>query len=256
MSPGTCERTKLRECRLMCFEPLDITAQDLSNASCGEAKKPSFECPSLKSDNIVKRGFRFGVAEEELFDCLILFESKLTITDAAFGQVIRYWQNLCPKAVASAILFDRTSFWLIKSYKSVVVKIQKALWVNKGSRNLFRNFITANMSPWVTRLTNACSSLCVDVVEGDAFLGRGTHSRVFKVSGLNGELFALKIVEKSSIGRLYQERKALAEAERTKKGLTISPVRNCVEIKAPDGGCVITVTCWGTSVSTNDTSGS
>ncbi|KAL3663090.1 hypothetical protein V7S43_012030 [Phytophthora oleae] len=35
----------------------------------------------------VQRGdkFRLGVPEEELFDCLILFERKLTITDTAFG---------------------------------------------------------------------------------------------------------------------------------------------------------------------------
>ncbi|CAH0478547.1 unnamed protein product [Peronospora belbahrii] len=38
-------------------------------------------------------GFRFGVAEEELFDCIILCESKLTITDTAFGQVVRYLQS-------------------------------------------------------------------------------------------------------------------------------------------------------------------
>ncbi|CAH0481716.1 unnamed protein product [Peronospora belbahrii] len=53
--------------------------------------------------------FRFGVAEEELFDCIILFESKLTITSAAFGQVVQYLQ--CPGfEEGSAILFDRSSF--------------------------------------------------------------------------------------------------------------------------------------------------
>ncbi|OWZ21632.1 Crinkler (CRN) [Phytophthora megakarya] len=172
-------------------------------------------------------GFRFGVAEEELFDCLILFESKLTITEAAFGQVVRYLQNLCPEASASAILFDRRSFWLIKSYKSVVVKVHKAMWVNKGSKSLFQNFITDNMSPWVARLTLACSCLGVDVVEGDAFLGRGAHGRVFKVIGQDRKVFALKIVEKCSVGRLYQEEKALTTAQRT--GLTISPVGTLIE---------------------------
>ncbi|UIZ26834.1 hypothetical protein KXD40_002219 [Peronospora effusa] len=34
--------------------------------------------------------FRFGVAEGKLFDCLILFESKLSISNAAFGQVVKY----------------------------------------------------------------------------------------------------------------------------------------------------------------------
>jgi tRNA A-37 threonylcarbamoyl transferase component Bud32 len=171
--------------------------------------------------------FRFGVAEEELFDCLILFESKLTITDAAFGQVARYLQNLLPEASASAILFDRRSFWLIKSHKSVVVKVQIAMWTNNGSKSLFQNFITDNVSPWVSRLTLACLCLGVDVVEGDAFLGRGAHGRVFKVIRQDGEVFALKIVEKCSVGRLYQEKKALTRAQHT--GLTTSLVGELIE---------------------------
>jgi hypothetical protein len=108
------------------------------------------------------------------------------------------WRTL-PDASACAILFDRVSFWLIKSYKGVVGTVQKAMWVKKGSKSLFRSFITDNMSPWVSRLTTACSVLQVDVVEGDAFLGRGAHGRVFKVKRQDGDVFALKIVEPSSM---------------------------------------------------------
>ncbi|KAL3664473.1 hypothetical protein V7S43_010793 [Phytophthora oleae] len=195
-----------------------------------------FRAKPVPDDGVQRpNGFRFGVAEEELFDCLILFESKLTITDAAFGQVVRYLQNLCPEASASAILFDRRSFWLIKSHKSVVVKVQKAMWVNKGSKSLFQNFITNNISPWVAYLANACSSLGVDVVEGDAFLGRGAYGRVFKVTGQGQEVFALKIVEKCSVGRLYREEKALAKAHHT--GLTISSVGELIE--TPDSAALL-----------------
>ncbi|XP_024585869.1 hypothetical protein F444_02314, partial [Plasmopara halstedii] len=44
------------------------------------------------SDDGVSRpnDFRFGVAEEELFDCIILLEKKLSITEAALGQEERY----------------------------------------------------------------------------------------------------------------------------------------------------------------------
>ncbi|ETI53980.1 hypothetical protein F443_03161 [Phytophthora nicotianae P1569] len=171
--------------------------------------------------------FRFGVAEEELFDCRILFESKLTITEAAFGQLARYLQNLLPEAPASAILFDRRSFWLIKSHKSVVVKAQIAKWTNNGSKSLFQNFITDNVSPWVSRMTLACLCLGVDVVVGEAFLGRGAHRRVFKVIRRDGKVFALKIVEKCPVGRLYQEKKALTRAQHT--GLTISLVGELIE---------------------------
>ncbi|RMX68203.1 hypothetical protein DD238_007068 [Peronospora effusa] len=119
--------------------------------------------------------FRFGVAEGKLFDCLILFESKL---------------------------------------------IQKAKWVDKGSKSLFQNFICENTSPWVAYLTNACEALDVNVVEGDAFLGRGAYGRVFKVTGQDGKIFALKIV--TDVRRLRRERQALLMAERT--GLTIKPI--------------------------------
>lgn len=116
-------------------------------------------------------------------------------TAAAFGQAIRYLQNLSVQASASAILFDRRSFWLIKSYKTDVVKVQNAVWVNKGSKSIFRKFITTNMCPWVVRLTCAYALLGVDVVEDHAFLGRGAYGRVFKVIGHDGEVFALKIAD-------------------------------------------------------------
>jgi len=59
---------------------------------------------------------RYGITEEKLFDCLIFSESKLTISDASFGRVLRYLENLSPKGTASAILFDRKTFWLIKAH--------------------------------------------------------------------------------------------------------------------------------------------
>lgn len=187
-----------------------------------------FRGKPVPNDGVLRpSGFRFGVAEEELFDCLILFESKLTITDAAFGQVARYLETLSPEASASAILFDRRSFWLITSHKAVIVKVQIGMWANNGSKSLFQNFITDNVSPWAARLTLACSCLGVDVVEGDAFLGRGAHGRVFKVTRQDGEVVALKIVEKCSVGRLHQEEKALTSAQHT--GLTTRPVENLIE---------------------------
>ncbi|KAL7690099.1 putative protein kinase [Plasmopara halstedii] len=179
--------------------------------------------------------FRSGVAEEELFDCIILFERKLSITEVALGQVERYIQNLCPEASASAILFDRRSFWLIRSHKSIVVKVQVAMWANKGSKSLFQNFIADNISPWVTRLSLSCQYLGVDVIEGDAFLGRGAHGRVFRVIRQDGKVFALKIVEKCSVGRLYQEERALRIAQQS--GLTACPVGKIIETS--DGAALL-----------------
>ncbi|TDH66844.1 hypothetical protein CCR75_004833 [Bremia lactucae] len=172
--------------------------------------------------------FRFGVAEKDLFDCVILFESKLSLTSAAFGRVARYLQKLRPEASGSAILYDRHSFWMINSHASVVLKVQKAKWTDGGSESLFQNFICANMSPWIPRLTMACSLLGVKVVEGDAFLGRGTHGCVFKVIGEGGEHFALKLVETRFSRFLYRDEEALKQAQNT--GLTVHLAGNCIDI--------------------------
>ncbi|GMF33009.1 unnamed protein product [Phytophthora lilii] len=174
----------------------------------------------------VGNSFRFGKADKALFDCLVLFESSITnhLGWAPFGQVVRYMQHLFPRGLGSTVLFNRTTFWLINSINGVVVRGITATWVMEGSKALFRDFITKNLSPWVTRLTAACSALNVEVVEGDAFLGRGAFGRVFKVKrkGQDGDVLALKIVEMSSVGRLFQEEDALVRAQHT--GLTIRRV--------------------------------
>lgn len=112
-----------------------------------------------------------------------------------------------------------------------------AKWVMAGSKALFREFIVNNLSPWVARLTAACSALNVEVVEGDAFLGRGAFGRVFKVKrvGQDGEVLALKIVETDSVGRMCTELNALRSAERT--GLTIKPEGKVTEI--PGGAAML-----------------
>ncbi|KAK1933727.1 hypothetical protein P3T76_011941 [Phytophthora citrophthora] len=173
------------------------------------------------NDTVIRKGasFRFGKAVKELFDCLILFESKITksLNGEPFGQVVRYVEHLFPKDEGSVVLFNRTEFWLINCLGGVVARVIKAKWVMEGSKVLLRDFITKNLSPWVTRLTAACSALKVEVVEGEAFLGRGAFGRVFKVKrlGQDGDELALKIVDMSSAGRLFQEVKALQLAQRT-----------------------------------------
>lgn len=98
-----------------------------------------YRAKSVSNDDIQRgKGVRYGVAEEGLYDCVILFERNLTITDEGFGRVVQYLENLNPIAFAYGILFDRRCFWLIKSYKSVVVKVKKSTWVTKGSKELLR----------------------------------------------------------------------------------------------------------------------
>ncbi|GMF39232.1 unnamed protein product [Phytophthora lilii] len=149
--------------------------------------------------------FRFGKADKALFDCLVLFESKITknLSGTPFGQC-------CGECYHGDVGYGRLEA-------------------------LFRDFITKNLSPWVTRLTAACSALNVEVVDGDAFLGRGAFGRVFKVRNRNGDVLALKIVEASSAGRLFREQNALESAQHT--DLTIRPVGTAAELS--DGAAML-----------------
>ncbi|KAI9983718.1 hypothetical protein PInf_007785 [Phytophthora infestans] len=161
---------------------------------------------------------------------------------------MRYIQHVSPKGPGGAVLFNRKLFWLIESINGVVVRVTKATWVMEGSKALFRDFITQNLSPWVTRLTAACSTLNVEVVEGDAFLGRGAFGRVFKVKrvGQDGDVLALKIVEKISIRRLFQEYEALVRAQDT--GLVIRPVGEATELS---GGAAMLLSPVGKPISSS-----
>ncbi|OWZ02204.1 hypothetical protein PHMEG_00026277 [Phytophthora megakarya] len=68
------------------------------------------------------------------------------------------------------------------------------MWVDKGSKILFQNFIIDSRSPWVLHLAIACLCLGVDVVDGDESLGRGSLMVAFsRVCAKNcGEMLDLK----------------------------------------------------------------
>jgi tRNA A-37 threonylcarbamoyl transferase component Bud32 len=170
-------------------------------------------------------GLRYGVPVQALLDCIVLFESKLIIDDVALGQVVRYLRHV---KSASAILFSPHSFWLIQSHKGFVMKVTMVKWVDNGSKNLFLDFINANKSPWITALTEACSKLKVDVFEGNAFLGCGAFGRVFKVKQ-GKKVFALKIVHEDSTRHLFDEARALSNAQHT--GLAIRAVGACTKLE-------------------------
>jgi hypothetical protein len=190
--------------------------------------------PVPNDQDLHQDGFLYGVAEKDLFDCLILFESTISITDEAFGQVIEYLDQLQPEGTASAVLFDLKSFWLIKCHRSVVVKLVISHWTDKGSKLLIENFVARNVSPWVSYLTNACNEFNVDVVDGDSYLGCGAFGRVFKVNQ-GGETFALKVVEEKYASRLQREHKAITCAEHT--GLTAMLKGNV--IKTPGSAALL-----------------
>jgi len=88
-------------------------------------------------------------------------------------------------------------------------------------------------------------NMVVDVVEGDAFLGRGARGRVVKVKR-GDEIFALKVVDESSAAFLDEEARALTKAKLT--GLTIQPMGECLGLT----GSFIVDSGWETSDSTTN----
>ncbi|RLO05399.1 hypothetical protein DYB28_000215 [Aphanomyces astaci] len=186
-----------------------------------------------------EHAFQFGEPEKKWMGYVVLFESKLRITDAAFGQVVKYLRRLFPTGFGSAVLFDLRSFWLITSFKTVILHVKKANWVDGGSKALFESFVSDQT--WMRRLTTACLVLGVDVVESGAFLGRGAHGRVFKVERkADKEVLALKLVDSSSTSDLYREELALTNAELT--GLTAHVEHGLVNFP---GGAALLVTPVG-----------
>ncbi|KAG9408663.1 hypothetical protein AC1031_020513 [Aphanomyces cochlioides] len=138
--------------------------------------------------------FRFGDVDQDLWDCVILLESKLKISEDAFGQVdcvillesklkisedaflfadpqltisasrvLLRWDSMHYSIWSALLLVDSMhySIWaalllVIQSCKTVIAKVERANWVDGGSKVLFNNFIAARKSPWVALLTNAC----------------------------------------------------------------------------------------------------
>ncbi|RHY98202.1 hypothetical protein DYB37_004248 [Aphanomyces astaci] len=186
-----------------------------------------------------EHAFQFGEPEKQWMGYVVLFETKLRITDAAFGQVVKYLRRLFPTGFGSAVLFDLRSFWLITSFKTVILHVKKANWVDGGSKALFESFVSDQT--WMRRLTTVCLALGVDVVESGAFLGRGAHGRVFKVERkADKKVLALKLVDSSSTSDLYREELALTNAELT--GLTAHVEHGLVNFP---GGAALLVTPVG-----------
>ena len=116
----------------------------------------------------------------------------------------------------------------------MILKIVRSKWIHKGSKSVFLDFILENKSPWISLLTDACIAMDAKVIEGNSYLGRGAFGRVFRVTK-GAEVFALKIVEKRSIGCLEQEVYALQSADHT--GLTVRCVERVKNI--PNGAAIL-----------------
>jgi tRNA A-37 threonylcarbamoyl transferase component Bud32 len=190
--------------------------------------------PPNENVNRPKGEFLFGVAVKELFDSVIIFESKLKIQDSSFGQVVLYLCHLNKEGSSGAVLFDPQDFWLITCHKGIVNKVVQAKWIARGSASLFQDFMEQNQSPWMRRFTEASISFGVEALESNAFLGCGAHGRVFKVR--RGEqTYALKLVEERSCGVLFDESRALTKA--TDKDLTVSVAEKATKIS--DGAALL-----------------
>ena len=108
-------------------------------------------------------------------------------------------------------------------------------WTDLGSRKVFFDFVEGGLGEWVHLLSSACSSLGVQTVDHNSFLGAGSNGRVFKVTSENGALVALKISNK--VSRLASESTALNSAFNT--GVVAAVVKPFTRISDTDGAAMI-----------------
>jgi hypothetical protein len=178
---------------------------------------------SDKRDGKRNLDFCFGIPIDDLKDCIFIFKRTVTnLTPETFEQVVRYLQHLSKSS--QAILYNKTSFWLINSYDHVVFKVICAEWTQPGSKYLFTKFLNEFTSPWVKLLQAACLKFNVKVSGPNSYLGSGDHGRISRVIK-DGKEVALKIVLQESIRGLFNEEHSLRNDKLA--GLAVTVISSC-----------------------------
>ena len=152
-------------------------------------------------------------------------EAKLKIDNAAFGEVVNSARHICYQQdspiYTKILLYDKTDFWMIRATRGEISSVNISEWGTCGSRQQLRTFIQDGRSPWVGLLIVVCEKWNLDV-QKNAFLGKGSFGRVFKVSSRDAaesgrKVFkALKLVLPGDNGSggvsLFKEKEAIEKA--------------------------------------------
>ena len=174
--------------------------------------KPPFkisEDPALQ--DIRRDTFRYGILSRwKLRDFIgITCEAKQSIDNQAFGEVINYGTHICfgdhGSVTTRLLLFDKEQFWLVHVVRGTVAMVTTCQWLDRGSKNLLRDFIRQPALPKLLKL--ACQQFQL-IVGTDSFLGAGAFGYVFRALRQDGRCVALKLVlrnDDGSVPRLEQE---------------------------------------------------
>ena len=174
---------------------------------------------------------KYGVlADWGLRDCIdTIGEAKVKIDNAAFGEVVNYARHICyrddgPKHT-KLLLYDKQEFWLTRATSGEIASVEICRWDAAGSRQKLTHFIQDGRCPWIRLVIAACVHWNLEV-QSNAFLGKGTFGRVFRVSRQEGggrrNFKALKVVLPGDNGAggldLFKEKESLKNAAKVNSG--------------------------------------
>ena len=168
---------------------------------------------------------KYGVlAHWALRDCIdAIGEAKMKIDNAAFGEMINYARYMSfdkdgPKHT-KILLYDKYEFWMLNATLGDIISVRKCQWTSGGSVQELVRFFREGRSHWVRLLVAACDHWNLEA-QNDAFMGKGTFGRVFRVTdqgeGGRRSFKALKLVLPGDNGAgvldLRRERNSLVDA--------------------------------------------
>ncbi|KAG7343447.1 protein kinase domain containing protein [Nitzschia inconspicua] len=183
-------------------------------------RKIPFQCDDEHLKKLRRLNDQYGVlAAWELRSFIgLTCEAKLSISDAAFGDVINYGSHICfgkhAPPMTRLMLFDKNEFWLVQSVKGAVGTVVCSKWTHGGSRKLLKDFIPKH---WMVKVIHqACEKFNL-AIDCDSFLGSGAFGYVFRVNRLSdGRQLALKVTggKEKNICRLEVEYTRMMKAHR------------------------------------------
>ncbi|KAG7372613.1 hypothetical protein IV203_018756 [Nitzschia inconspicua] len=160
-------------------------------------RKIPFQSDDERLKTLRRLNDQFGVlAAWELRSFIgLTCEAKLSISNAAFGDVINYGAHICfgnhAPSRTRLMLFDKNEFWLVQSVKGAVSRVVCSKWTHGGSRKLLKDFIPQH---WLVKVIHpACEKFNLGI-DCDSFLGSGAFGYVFRANRLSdGRQLALKV---------------------------------------------------------------
>jgi len=185
--------------------------------------------------------FRFGGLADPALQragcCAELYEAKLELAEADFGELVAFHQAIPRRCLG--MLFDADRFWLYESFAGNPVRLVRGEWVLPGSRAFVRGFFAGAPEPPLASLLRdllrELGTSCL-AVHGRCYLGSGAYGHVFRVGDAAAPR-ALKAVlsSRDQLFVLDAEFETLLSA--SKRGApVVAPVEGSLRVLDSGGG--------------------